>query len=61
MGTGTRHKMALMLCAEKVAQCKTRESPSRLKFALASFNFYLTRQFDKRLREGTGFNNKRKL
>ena len=22
MGTGTRHKMALMLCAEKVAQCK---------------------------------------
>ena len=27
VGTGTRHKKALMLCAEKVAQCKTRESP----------------------------------
>ena len=27
VGTGTRHKMALMLCAEKIAQCKIRESP----------------------------------
>ena len=27
VGTGTRHKMALMLCTEKVVQCKTRESP----------------------------------
>jgi len=27
VGTGTRHKMALMLRSEKVAQCKTRESP----------------------------------
>ena len=26
VGTGTRHKMVLMLCAEKVAQCKTSHS-----------------------------------
>ena len=37
MRTGTRHKMALMLCAQKVAQCKTRESSQSfvsLKFDL---------------------------